>query len=399
MLDWAAAEGYAVVVTDWRATNLLSSRTWPKLGFRPTFLPPLPRDRLSVTAALRLVGWRHGTHPPPRRAPGCRSSRSTTTRCCCCRRPPLDPLRDVAAAVGEALRYPLSGPRARRSRHARRAGSRSSSSPARCHCPVRRDDPRQQAVAAVIDELERLGMPAEQHTILIAGGLERRAGRRELEAVLRPTGARDFRGTVEVHDATSDGAPASSSSTARRRCGSTARSSTPTSSSASRPPRRRSAAAPARSSVPARPRTSRRSAPAPSLLAPSLSPTGVLAGRVAAALARRTAVTGVSIVLDHPRLTGRYRGYPSSPRALTSLAHSPLRRLVNVLPGADPQRGAAAARAGAHRRRRPRRATRRLPRRGAPARRLAARRSRWPSSSTRSSCRSRGCRCTSPASR
>ena len=38
VLDWAATEGYTAVVTDWRATNLLSSRTWPKLGFRPTFL-------------------------------------------------------------------------------------------------------------------------------------------------------------------------------------------------------------------------------------------------------------------------------------------------------------------------------------------------------------------------
>ena len=37
VLDWASAEGYRAVVTDWRATNLLSSRTWPKLGFRPTF--------------------------------------------------------------------------------------------------------------------------------------------------------------------------------------------------------------------------------------------------------------------------------------------------------------------------------------------------------------------------
>ena len=25
-------------VTDWRATNLLSSRTWPRLGYRPSFL-------------------------------------------------------------------------------------------------------------------------------------------------------------------------------------------------------------------------------------------------------------------------------------------------------------------------------------------------------------------------
>jgi GNAT superfamily N-acetyltransferase len=37
VLDWAATEGYRVVATDWRATNLLSSRTWPKLGWRSTF--------------------------------------------------------------------------------------------------------------------------------------------------------------------------------------------------------------------------------------------------------------------------------------------------------------------------------------------------------------------------
>jgi hypothetical protein len=30
--------GYRVAVTDWRATNLLSSRTWPRLGFRQSFL-------------------------------------------------------------------------------------------------------------------------------------------------------------------------------------------------------------------------------------------------------------------------------------------------------------------------------------------------------------------------
>lgn len=38
VLDWAAAQGYPVVVTDWRATNLLSSRAWPRLGWRPAFL-------------------------------------------------------------------------------------------------------------------------------------------------------------------------------------------------------------------------------------------------------------------------------------------------------------------------------------------------------------------------
>lgn len=38
VLEWARQDGYRTVVTDWRATNLLSSRGWPRLGFRPTFL-------------------------------------------------------------------------------------------------------------------------------------------------------------------------------------------------------------------------------------------------------------------------------------------------------------------------------------------------------------------------
>ena len=33
----AAAQGYAVMVTDWRVTNLLASRFWPRRGFRPDF--------------------------------------------------------------------------------------------------------------------------------------------------------------------------------------------------------------------------------------------------------------------------------------------------------------------------------------------------------------------------
>jgi GNAT superfamily N-acetyltransferase len=38
VVQWCANAGYHSVVTDWRETNLLSSRTWPKLGFRRTFL-------------------------------------------------------------------------------------------------------------------------------------------------------------------------------------------------------------------------------------------------------------------------------------------------------------------------------------------------------------------------
>jgi GNAT superfamily N-acetyltransferase len=37
VLAWARETGRTWVVTDWRMTNLLSSRAWPRLGFRPTF--------------------------------------------------------------------------------------------------------------------------------------------------------------------------------------------------------------------------------------------------------------------------------------------------------------------------------------------------------------------------
>jgi ribosomal protein S18 acetylase RimI-like enzyme len=37
-LSWAHENGYGSVTTDWRMTNLLASRFWPKRGFRTTFL-------------------------------------------------------------------------------------------------------------------------------------------------------------------------------------------------------------------------------------------------------------------------------------------------------------------------------------------------------------------------
>ena len=35
---WSRRAGYGTMVTDWRVTNLLSSRFWPRRGFRTTFL-------------------------------------------------------------------------------------------------------------------------------------------------------------------------------------------------------------------------------------------------------------------------------------------------------------------------------------------------------------------------
>lgn len=36
--SWARSRGYAVIVTDWRVTNLLASRFWPRRGFRASVL-------------------------------------------------------------------------------------------------------------------------------------------------------------------------------------------------------------------------------------------------------------------------------------------------------------------------------------------------------------------------
>jgi GNAT superfamily N-acetyltransferase len=38
VLTWCVEQGFSCVAADWRATNLLSSRSWTSMGFRPTFL-------------------------------------------------------------------------------------------------------------------------------------------------------------------------------------------------------------------------------------------------------------------------------------------------------------------------------------------------------------------------
>jgi GNAT superfamily N-acetyltransferase len=38
VLGWSHEHGYPTMVTDWRMTNLLASRFWPRRGFRETFL-------------------------------------------------------------------------------------------------------------------------------------------------------------------------------------------------------------------------------------------------------------------------------------------------------------------------------------------------------------------------
>jgi GNAT superfamily N-acetyltransferase len=37
-LRWACEQGFRSMTVDWRSVNLLSSRFWPRRGFRPQYL-------------------------------------------------------------------------------------------------------------------------------------------------------------------------------------------------------------------------------------------------------------------------------------------------------------------------------------------------------------------------
>ena len=245
-------------------------------------------------------------------------------------RPPSPPSRvvDVAAAVRDALAFPLEGLPLERL-VARNARVTVVVEPPALPVPGAQTDPRQAALATVLDELDRLGIPDSRVTLLVAGGLARRAGRHELERLLPPPQARAFRGRVVVHDAAApDLAPLTGEILVN-----------PTVVEADLV----LVVSSAETVVDGGPgallsacdaRTVRRAAAARSLVQASGEPVWELALAVEAAVSARSRLFGVSLVLDHPRLTGRFRGYPHEPASLEHMATSPFRRLYSLLPGA-----------------------------------------------------------------
>src|SRR5205085_11620536 len=112
---------------------------------------------------------------------------------------------DVRAAVAEAVRYRLDGPALR---NLLEGGTQKRATivvdPPALPIPGSENDPRRLAVTAAVEELERAGVPTGYQTILVAGGLGRRAGQRELIDLVLPELARRFHGHVEAHDAEAD---------------------------------------------------------------------------------------------------------------------------------------------------------------------------------------------------
>jgi hypothetical protein len=233
---------------------------------------------------------------------------------------------DVPAAARDALRFPLSGPPL--ADLATRGGRATILvEPASLPLPGAPQDPRQAAIAVAIAELRRAGVPDERQTILVAGGLGRRFGQSDLENVLSPPQARAFRGRVVVHDAEDETLvplPADVRVNAALVETDVVLVVTAAESVLHGGPGALLSACDAA--------TVRSAAGAESLLEASASPTWARALELEAALAARVALASVSLVLDLPRLTGRYRGYPHDERAVGRLAGSQLRTAFALLP-------------------------------------------------------------------
>jgi hypothetical protein len=245
--------------------------------------------------------------------------------------PPEESIADVGAAVRDALRFPLAGssleaivPR----------GGRVTilTEPLGLPIPGAPRDPRQAALSATSDELDRLGVPTERQTILVAGGLGRRPGRRTVEHLVAPEFALRFHGDVEVHDAEDpslvtlgerDGVPLR----VNRRL---VEADAVVCVTAAETVLHGGPAALVAASGP----ETQRAATTDSLLETHLSPGWSLALALEQAIGARIPLIGASLTLDLPRLSGALRGYPYEAEAVERVASSRLARVFTFLPAA-----------------------------------------------------------------
>jgi hypothetical protein len=253
--------------------------------------------------------------------------------------PPLDPIADVGAAVVEALRYPLAG-EPLGSLASRGGRATVVVQPAELPVPTVPEDPRRDAVAAVLDELARAGVARDRITLLVAGGLTRRAGRRELETLLRPDRARDFRGRIVVHDCEADDLrPVDVGGRRIRVHPALLDTDLVVAVGAGETVLHGGATALVGACGPG----TLRGARAVSLLEIRNAEGWRLASELEAELARAVPLVGLSLVLDRPRTTGLYRGYPWSPDTVEAITRSPFRRLLNAAPAVVRRRVLAGA--------------------------------------------------------
>jgi hypothetical protein len=246
--------------------------------------------------------------------------------------PPGEPVADVGAAVRDALRFPLAGePLERLAAGASRATI--VVEPPSLPLPAAQHDPRQPALAAASRELVRAGVPLERQTLLVAGGLMRRPDARELESlgVVSHGFARSFDGAVAIHDAEDpDLVDAGAVGNVPLRVNrALVETDLVVTVSAAESVVHGGAAL----LLGATGSRALRAAGAYSLLETGASLGWRIALELERRVAERTAVIGVSLVLNQPLYTGAARGYPYDPESFDRIARSPLRRGFGLLPG------------------------------------------------------------------
>jgi hypothetical protein len=244
--------------------------------------------------------------------------------------PPGGAVADVGAAVRDALRLPLAG-QPLEALVSRGARATIVVEPPHLPLPGTERDPRQAAIAATVAELERLGVPSGYQTLLVAGGLARRASHQQLETLVSPEFARRFHGHVEVHDVQSDHLVEVSTAGAvpLRVHPALVQTDIVVLVTAAETVLHGGPAA----LVGAAGSEVLRAAGAYSLLETSTSQGWRLGLELERALMGRVPLMGVSLVLNHPRLGGTLGGYPYERDALERVARSPLRQLFRLLPG------------------------------------------------------------------
>ena len=244
--------------------------------------------------------------------------------------PPGEAIADVGAAVRDALRFPLSGDAIERLVRPGGYATIVAEPPALPIPGSATADPRQSAIAAVADELARLGVPSERQTIVVACGLGRRVSPREIGGLVSPEFRRRFRGRVIVHDAEDPDLVELgwAGNVPLKVNPALVETDLVVVVSAAETVLHGGPAA----LLGASGTKALRAAGAFSLLETSGSQGWRTALALEVALTKRVPVTSASLVLNHPRLGGALRGYPFSADAGERISGSQLRRAFGLLP-------------------------------------------------------------------
>jgi hypothetical protein len=246
--------------------------------------------------------------------------------------PPGEQVADVRAAMRDAFRFPLAG-EPLEALVTRNGRATIVVEPPALPLPGALHDPRQVALAAASAELERVGVPMERQTLLVASGLTRRPSRRDLESlgVVSPGFARRFRGAVEIHDAEDPGLVdlGVPGNVPLRVAPSLVQTDIVVTVSAAETVLHGGPATLLGASGP----DSLRAAGAFSLLETGAAQGWRLGVQLERRLSDRLPVIGASLLLNQPRLTGAARGYPYDAEAVERIVRSPLARSFQLLPG------------------------------------------------------------------